>query len=171
MIALTTMAAALWCGGLTASVPPADGVETRALASTATGLSLAGAGGRTLRRRSPLHLNVGAGFRHPQWPALELAAGLQAELEDRVSVALRPTLRAFLPRRGTQLYGLAGGVFYVVPFTLHGVEAGFGVAYPVGRSVALTGELTATTFIGGNDLMMGSSLAKIDLAVGARLAF
>lgn len=171
MIGAMAVLSATLMGGVTSSVAPAESLHVEAMASTATGLSLAGTGQQTLRRRSPMTLNLAAGFRHPQWPWLEAAPGIQFELEDRVSFAVRPTLRAFLPRARPRLYGLVGAVLYVFPFTMHGVEAGFGVAHPVGTSVSLTADLTATTFIGGSDLMTGSGLAKIDLALGVRFGF
>ena len=70
-------------GGLTSSVSPAEHWEISGLASVGSGVSLAGAGQETLKRRSPLTLNLGVGFSHPQWDWLELCPGIQLELEIR----------------------------------------------------------------------------------------
>ncbi|MEE9384493.1 MAG: hypothetical protein V3V08_13900 [Nannocystaceae bacterium] len=158
-------------GGLTSSMPPAEQWEVSARAAAGSGVSVSGTGREVLKRRSPLTLNLGVGFRHPQWSWLELCPGIQLEMQGKASFAFRPVLRAYLPTRRPTVHGLVGAPLYVFPFTLHGVEVGFGVAYPLAHHVALTAEASATAFVGGSDLMTGSGLTKLDVAGGIRVSF
>ena len=88
-----------------------------------------------------------------------------------VGVGILPRFRAYLPIRKPRVYGLVGGVFYVHPYTLHGVQAGLGLNIDLHRSFALFGELSAAGFFAGSDLMEGSGLGKLDGVAGIRITF
>lgn len=173
MIATALMLnACVLAGGLTASVPPADHIDINARVTSGTGLSLAGAGGQTLRARSPAFMNIELGARLDTLPWLEFAGGVTMELEDRVSVGLLPRLRAYLPlRRRLSFYGIAGVPVFVHPFTLVGVQAGLGFGVSVGRHFSVVGEFTGSGYFAGTDLIAGSALGKFDAALGFNIHF
>ena len=158
-------------GGLTQSVAPAEHVEYTARASAGSGVSLAGADGKTLAARSPTFLVMEAGLRLDNLAWLELNGGLMLEVEGRVSVGVVPRVRAYLPTRRLKLYGLAGAPFVVYPFTLFGAQGGMGLQFDVHKHVGVLVEFVGTGFFGGSDLMAGSALGKLDAVAGVRLAF
>lgn len=161
----------LLAGGLTQNVAQGEKMHVGAIAATGTGLSIAGRGGETFRRRSPMYLNVEVPLRFDSLPWLEVSPGLSVELEGRVGVGIIPRFRAYLPVRKPRVYGLVGGVFYVHPYTLHGIQAGLGLNIDLHRSFALFGELSAAGFFAGSDLMEGSGLGKLDGVAGIRITF
>lgn len=169
--AVVPLAAGLWAGGVTGSLPPADKLTVTAAASSGTGVAVASPGGGTLSGRAPVFLRAEVGFIHPQARWLEFSPGIWMEVEGRVGFGIVPRLRALLPRRRFYPYATVSVPVVVAPYSLLGVEAGFGAAFTVHRHLALTLETTATTFFWGSDLMKGSILARFDAGLGVRVPF
>lgn len=164
--------ACVLAGGLTASIPPAERIDVNTRVTSGTGLSLAGAGGQTLRARSPVFMNFEVGARLDNLHWLEFAGGVSMELEDRVSVGLLGRLRAYLPiRRPFSVYALAGVPVFVHPFTLVGAQAGMGLGVHVGRHFSVVAEVTGSGYFAGTDLIAGSALGKFDAALGFNVHF
>jgi hypothetical protein len=178
MLASMIVAQVLWAGGAVAGLPPAEKLEVSASAHIGSGVSLAGTGGKTLMRRSPVFLAVDVGFRHPALPWLEFAPTLLLELEGRVAFGLMPKLRAFAPlSRGRTrpsrmlLFGSLGVPVFIAPYTLVGVAAGVGVGVQLHEHFALVAEGTAAGYFLGSDLIEGGALGKLDVQVGLRVPF
>jgi hypothetical protein len=168
----------LIAGGPVAALPPAEKLQVSASVMAGSGLSIAGAGGSTLARRSPAFMQVDVGFIHPQVPWLELAPTVMLELEGRVSFGVMPKLRAFVPWRGRKgkpsrllTYGSLGVPVFVAPFTLVGVQAGIGVGVQILRHLAVVAEGTGAGYFLGSDRMEGAALGKLDAQAGLRVRF
>lgn len=159
-------------GGLSQGMAPADSLEISALASAGSGLSLTGAGGKTLSSASPAFLNLEAMIALDRAKWLGLGVGAQLELQGRVGIALVPQLRAYLPSsRRVTAFASAGAPFYLFPYTLFGVSGGFGFEVQVASRLSLTTQFSATGYFAGSDLMRESALLKLDFAAGFRLHF
>ena len=171
MLAGTVLLAGLVAGGVVSRVAPTDKLQVSATALSGTGLSLASAGGSTNSNRSPVFLDVEAGFTHPSIPWLEFTPALLLEAEGRVGFGIEPKLRAFLPVRKLSVFGVVGLPVFVAPYSLLGARAGVGLAVHVHRHFAVTAEASAAVFFWGTDLMSDSILAKLDLAAGVRIPF
>lgn len=169
--ATVLLLAGVVAGGVTSRLPPAEKLTVTAAASSGTGVSVASPGGGTLSGRAPTYLRAEVGFIHPSLPWLEFSPGIWMEVEGRVDFGIVPRLRALLPGRRFFPYGTLGVPVVVAPFSLLGVEAGFGAAFTVHRHLAITVETTATTFFWGSDLMKGSILARFDAGLGLRVPF
>jgi hypothetical protein len=170
MIAALALAAVV-AGGVTSRVPPADRLRVSGTVTAGTGLSLAGAGGHTLSARSPIFLQIEAGFTHPSLPWIEFSPAILLELENRVGVGVNPKVRAFLPLRGPRIYGIVGLPVFIAPYSLLGVQGGMGLAVHVHDHLALVAEVTAAAYFWGSDLMRGGALGKLDVACGLRVVF
>jgi hypothetical protein len=167
MFAASLLSYTLWAGGAVAALPPAEKLQVSATVSAGSGLSLAGAGGQTLMRRSPAFLTVDVGFIHPQVQWLEFAPTLMLEVEGRIGFGVMPKLRAFVPLRGRSL----GVPAFVAPFTLVGVQAGIGVGVQLTEHFAIVAEGTGTGYFLGSDRMEGAALGKLDSQAGLRVRF
>jgi len=168
--------AALWAatvlaGGVVGGLPPAEKLTVTAAASSGTGVAVASPGGGTLSGRAPVYLRAEVGFIHPAVRWLEFSPGIWMEVEGRVGFGIVPRLRALLPGRRFFPYGTVSLPVVVAPYSLLGVEAGFGAAFAVHRHLAIAVEATATTFFWGSDLMKGSILARFDAGLGVRVPF
>ena len=178
MLASMILSQVLWAGGAVAALPPAEKLEVSASAQTGSGLSLAGDGGETLARRSPVYLTVDVGLRHPAVQWLEFAPTAMLEIEGRVAFGLMPKLRAFVPfpgRRGRPsrmlLFGSLGVPVFIAPYTLVGVAAGIGVGVQLHEHFALVCEGIAAGYFLGSDLIDNGGLGKLDLQGGIRVRF
>jgi hypothetical protein len=177
MLALGLLAHVLIAGGAIAALPPAEKLEVSATVAAGSGLSLAGAGGTTFARRSPAFVQVDVGFIHPQLRWLELAPTLMLEVEGRVGFGVMPKVRAFVPLRGRRgpsrmlVYGSLGVPAFVAPYTLLGVQVGFGIGVQVHQKFAVVVEGTGAGYFLGSDLMKGAALGKTDAHAGVRVRF
>jgi hypothetical protein len=102
---------------------------------------------------------------------LELAPTIALEVEGRVGVALMPKLRARLPGKRVRIWALAGLPIFFAPYSLLGIQGGAGISLALHKRFALVGEVTATGFVWGSDLMDGGSLVKLDQQLGVRVTF
>ncbi len=177
MLAAGLLAHVLVAGGAIAALPPAEKLEVSSTVTAGSGLSIAGAGGSTFVRRSPAFVQVDVGFIHPQLRWLELAPTLMLEVEGRVGFGVMPKVRAFVPLKGRRgpsrmlVYGSLGVPVFVVPYTLVGVQAGFGVGVQVHRHFAVVAEGTGAGYFLGSDLMKDAALGKVDVQAGVRVRF
>jgi hypothetical protein len=154
-------------GGLTANMHPEEEVKVHGLASTGTGISLAGRANHSLIGRSPFFVNLGAAFSFSQRPWLELEAGAQFEVERRVGIALVPKIRAFLPKMDRlKVYTSFAIPTFVFPYSLYGIAGGVGARLALLRYLDASADATISGFFGGSDLPKGQGLAKFDLALG-----
>jgi hypothetical protein len=158
-------------GGVVGGVAPAEKMHVSSTLMAGTGLSLTGSDGRTYWRRSPAFLLAEVGLRHPDLMWLEFAPALLLEVEGRVGFGLLPRVRAFVPTKRLHPYGVLGIPIFVAPYSLLGVQAGFGFTLDLHKRVALVAEFTGNVYVWGSDLMTKSVLGKLDSALGVRVNF
>lgn len=157
------------------TVGQADKLQVSAGASAGTGISLTGSGGKTYAKRSPAFLIGEVGIIHPSIPWLEFVPSVMLELEGRVGVALLPKIRAYVPGKRVRFWGIAAVPVFVAPYSMVGVQGGFGLSVALHRRVAVFGEFTASAYVWGTDLMNNAdnsaALGKLDQAFGVRVFF
>lgn len=151
--------------------PGQDGYPVDVGLMAGSGLSLVGAGNRTLIRPSPAFLLVDLGLpiASPEWLKFSPAAIL--EVQDRVGFGLEGRVRASWSLPRVSPYGLAGVSGFVAPYRLFGVVAGVGLDVRLHPYVALCAEGAVRAYFAGNDLMPGRALAKFDGLAGIRVFF
>lgn len=171
MIASTLPLVCALAGGVIGKLAPADKIHVSATIMAGTGMSLTGSGGRTYGARSPVFLIAEVGLRHPDLMWLEFAPTLVLEVEGRVGLGLLPRVRAFVPTRRVQPYGVLGVPIFIAPYSLVGIQAGFGLKIDLHKRIALVVELTGNVFVWGSDLMTSSVLGKLDESLGVRVSF
>ncbi len=171
MIASTIPLACVLAGGVVGGVAPAEKMHVSTTIMAGTGLSLAGSDGVTYGRRSPAFLLAEVGLRHPDLMWLEFAPALLLEMEGRVGFGLLPRVRAFVPTKRLHPYGVLGLPIFVAPYSMLGVQAGFGFTLDLHKRVALVAEFTGNVFFWGSDLMTSSVLGKLDSSFGVRVHF
>lgn len=167
----TLLLATVLCGGLYPNVSPTDKLQVSATVMGGTGLSLAGVGKQTYAARSPAFIIAEVGLVHPQVEWLELAPSVMLEVEGRVGFALLPKVRARLPGKRARLYAVGGLPIFVAPYSMLGIQAGFGISIALHKRIALVAEGTATAYVWGSDLMKKSALGKLDGQLGIKVTF
>ncbi len=167
----TLVMAAVLCGGLYGNVAPAEKLTISSTVMAGTGMSLVGVGKRTYGARSPTFLIGEVGIVHPQLDWLELAPSLMLEVEGRVGLALLPKVRARLPGKRVRIWAMAGLPVFVAPYSMLGVQAGFGLSIALHKRIALVGEFSASAYVWGSDLMKKSALGKLDESFGVKVTF
>jgi hypothetical protein len=167
----TLVIASVLCGGLYGNVAPAEKLQVSATVMAGTGISLVGVNKHTYADRSPTFLIGEVGIVHPQVDWLELAPSMMLEVEGRVGVALLPKIRARLPGKRVRLWALAGLPIFVAPYSMLGVQAGFGLSIALHKRIALVGEFSASAYVWGSDLMKKSALGKLDETFGIKVTF
>ncbi|GEM_PF-3236109 len=160
-------------GGLTASIAPAETAKINASVASGTGLSLSGAAGESLSRRSPTFVNLDVGYTLDSLPWLEFAPAIHIEIEGRVGLGVLPRIRAYLPENhpAYRLYASLGALGILHPYTLYGIQGAVGSVIMLGRQFALVPEVSLTGFAAGTDLMKDGALAKFDVSLAIRLNF
>ena len=93
------------------------------------------------------------------------------EVEGRVGFGVLPRVRAFVPTKRVKPYGVVGVPIFVAPYSLVGVQAGFGISIELHRRVAVVAEFTGNAYVWGSDLMNKSVLGKLDESFGVRVQF
>lgn len=171
MIASTIPLVCVLAGGIIGKLAPAEKIHVSATIMAGTGMSLTGNGGRTYGARSPTFLIAEVGLRHPDLMWLEFAPTIVLELEGRVGFGLLPRVRAFVPTKRVQPYGVLGVPIFVAPYSLVGIQAGAGLKIDLHERVALVAEFTGNVFVWGSDLMTKSVLGKLDSSFGVRVSF
>ena len=172
MIASTIPLVCVLGGGVVGSVAPAEKIHVSTTIQAGTGLSLVGSDGHTYGRSSPAFLLAEVGLRPPDLMWLEFAPTLMLEVEGRVGFGVMPRVRAFVPKtKRFKPYGLLGLPIFVAPYSMLGVQAGFGFALELHKRVALVAEFTGTAYVWGSDLMTKSVLGKLDESFGVRVNF
>jgi len=171
VIASTLPLVCVIAGGVIGKLAPADKMHVSATIMAGTGLSLTGSGGRTYGRRSPTFLLAEVGLRHPDLMWLEFAPALLLEVEGRVGFGLLPRVRAFVPTKRVKPYGVLGLPIFVAPYSLLGIQAGFGFTIELHARVALVAEFTGNVYVWGSDLMTDAVLGKLDQSFGVRVSF
>lgn len=140
-------------------------------AGAGTGASFGTGNGATVVLMSPVFVDVDVIFSTDEFPKLEYAVALQAEVQGRVSAGIIPQLRLNNGSGKLSLYGLVGVPFFLAPFTMLGVEAGAGVVWRMTETLGLYGEALLDLFIIGNDLQKDGILVRLDGCVGLRVRF
>jgi hypothetical protein len=171
VIASTLPLVCVLAGGVIGKLAPADKMHVSATLMGGTGLSLTGSDGRTYGRRSPAFLLAEVGLRHPDLMWLEFAPALLLEVEGRVGFGLLPRVRAFVPTKRVKPYGVLGLPIFVAPYSLLGIQAGFGFTIELHKRIALVAEFTGNVYVWGSDLMTDSVLGKLDQSFGVRVSF
>ena len=151
--------------------PGADGYPVDLGIMAGSGLSLVGAGDRTLIRPSPIFLLVDLGLPvpSPQW--LQFSPAALLEVQDRVGLGLEGRARASWTLSRVSPYVLGGVSGFVAPYRLVGIVAGVGLSVRLHPYLALCAEGAARAYFWGNDLIPGRALAKFDGTAGIRVYF
>jgi hypothetical protein len=160
-------------GGVIDGLPQAERFGVSATATSGSGLSIAGAGGRLATARSPFALVAEVGFTHPQLAWLEFSPALLLELEGRVGVGVAPKIRAHVPERSRRwdAWGIAAVPAFFAPYSLLGVQVGAGVGFVAHSRLQLVAEAVASAYVWGSDRMDDAALGKLDLLLGVRVTF
>lgn len=122
--------------------------------------------------RTPLYLEVEAGFIFDRDVSIEYTLGVMAQLEDTPGVGITPQvklLRDFGPLIG---FASAGVPAFLFPFTRFGVEVGSGLLWPlVPKRFAVEAQLQFDAFFGGSDLPADSTVLMFNFGLGGRVWF
>jgi len=154
---------------LTPSYGAAQELDTVLTVSSGTGISL-GKAESTIKKRSPLFLEIDLGLIFDGDGSLEWTPSLLVEFEGRVSVGVNPSVKRVKRWGRFAIYGGLGFPVFVAPFTLWGAEVGVGGFFTIiPRRLALSLELRADVFFAGSDLPDGTAVVKFDFALGVRM--
>jgi len=162
--------------GLTAILAPgfvaAQSLDVVVDAALGSGLLLGSGDDGTATGRTPLYLELEAGFIFDRDTSIEYVLGAVAQLEDRPGIGFTPQVRLLQPFGPITGFVSAGVPVFVFPFTRFGLEAGGGALYPVVEDrFAVEAQLQIDAFFGGSDLPADSTVLMFNLGIGGRIWF
>lgn len=123
-------------------------------------------------KRTPVYLELEAGFVFDRDATVEYVLGAVAQLEDTPALGFTPQVRLLRPYGQITGFISAGVPVFVFPFTRFGLEAGGGAFYPViPERFAVEAQLQIDAFFGGSDLPSDTTVLMFNLGVGGRIWF
>ena len=122
--------------------------------------------------RTPIYLELEAGFIFDRDTSVEYTLGAVAQLEDTPGIGFTPQVKLLRPFGQITGFVSAGVPVFVFPFTRFGLEAGGGAFYPIIENrFAVEAQLQVDAFFGGSDLPADSTVLMFNLGLGGRVWF
>lgn len=157
-----------WLGGEAA----AQTLDVVVDGTVASGVALGQGDDGTAVGRTPLLVELEAGFIFDGDRSVEWVLGSIIQLEDTPGVGLVPQVRLLAPFGVVDGFVSAGVPAYLFPFTRFGLEIGGGALFPVVPDrFALVGQLAFDVFFGGSDVPADTTVLMFNLGLGGRVYF
>lgn len=128
------------------------------------GVSVAGSGGMTSTRPTPLTIQAIGSVAISDEPAMATYGGLAVETLDRSSVGAVAGVR--LSPHDSRLRLTGGGIWVFAPYTLWGATASGGACRRHTGSIGICGDLQLTAYFAGTDLAPGHTVTQIQAVLG-----
>lgn len=126
--------------------------------------------GETLSRRTPLFVDVDAGFILDEDFETEWGLGMLMQLEDQVAVGLTPQVRLVRPVWVGEVYaGLGAPVFIVPAISRVGVELQGGALFRLHEQFSGLVTIAADVFFAGDDVPGDDPVLMFNLGIGGRV--
>ncbi len=153
---------------------PASAQTLDLILDTAFGSGVtAGAGdGETLTRRTPVFLDIDAGFVLDGDYETEWGLGVLMQLEDEPAVGLTPQVRLLREVWIGEVYAGVGAPVYVAPLLSRvGVELQGGALFRLHEQFSGLVTLAADVFFAGDDIPGDDPVLMFNLGIGGRVHF